>query len=143
MVNDDEVVLGAVRRLISFGRVSAPAFLSGTLEAALDRRDEAAFDSEWVRIDRLVEAKNPGGDLKAKLDKLREFAFRTIYEAYEDSDLAACVSDDLELIALALIAGVEDGWLRAVLASYQNGKFPCGAIQPVAGRLSDVLHTST
>ena len=69
----------------------------------------------------------PGAALdKRAVDALREKAFRLAFRASGNADIAACVSDDIELIARSRSSGRIDGWPTEVLwDAYRNGRFPC------------------
>jgi hypothetical protein len=99
------------------------------LYEVLDKRDEPAFDGEWVRVFDVIKSRQGSSPVPEFVNRLREDAFRVTYEAFQDSDLAACVSDDFELLVEGHRLGVEDEWLSALATSYASGSFPRGRLR--------------
>lgn len=103
------------------------------LDKALDDRDQAVFDQEWLRVFHQVEELKKErmeeyNKAKLECDKYRQEAYIRIYNACENSDISACVSDDIGLIYDAEFLQYSDVWLDALISSYQNIVFPCGGI---------------
>lgn len=99
------------------------------IDEALDLRDSEEFDSEWVRVDDLVEhGKKEGSWDKEKSDKIRERAYLNAFDTCEDDELAAYVSDDFGLMYDAETLGIRDPWLDKLIDSYRRSVFPCGRL---------------
>ncbi|AOI62073.1 hypothetical protein WL88_11285 [Burkholderia diffusa] len=95
-------------------------------DRALTSREAEPFDICWMTAFDEIDG-DPGAALdKAAVDALREKAFRLAFRASGNADIAACVSDDIELIARSRLSGCTDGWPTRVLwDAYRNGRFPC------------------
>ncbi len=110
--------------------LSGPGFFDflGDLDCdcALVSRDAEPFDACWMTAFDEVDG-DPGAALgKPAVDALREKAFRLAFRASGNAGVAACVSDDIELIARSCLSGRIDGWPTHVLwEAYRNGRFPC------------------
>ncbi|MET3824039.1 hypothetical protein ACVK00_006830 [Burkholderia sp. PvR073] len=110
--------------------LSAPGFFDFLGDVDCDRvlasRDAEPFDARWMTAFDEVDGE-PGAALdKRAVDALREKAFRLAFRASGNADIAACVSDDIELIARSRSSGRTDGWPTEVLwDTYRNGRFPC------------------
>lgn len=110
--------------------LSVPGFFDflGDLDcdSALDSRDAEPFDTQWM-----ASFDDVDGDLGAAVDRpvvdaLREKAFKLAFSASGSADVAACVSDDIELIARSRSSGRTNGWPTHVLwNAYRSGRFPC------------------
>ncbi|MCR4468373.1 hypothetical protein [Burkholderia sp. SCN-KJ] len=110
--------------------LSGPGFFDflGNVDCdrALASREAEPFDAGWMAAFDAIDG-NPGAVLdKPAVDALREKAFRLAFRASGNADIAACVSDDIELIARSRLSGRTDGWPSRVLwDAYRNGRFPC------------------
>ncbi|RQR26524.1 hypothetical protein [Burkholderia sp. Bp9142] len=110
--------------------LSSPGFFDFLGDVDCDRvlasRDAAPFDACWMTAFDEVDG-DPGAALdKPAVDALREKAFRLAFRASGNVDIAACVSDDIDLIARSRLSGRTDGWPTRVLwDAYRNGRFPC------------------
>lgn len=108
--------------------LSGPGFFDflGDVDCALTSREAEPFDICWMTAFDEIDG-DPGAALdKAAVDALREKAFRLAFRASGNADIAACVSDDIELIARSRLSGCTDGWPTRVLwDAYRNGRFPC------------------
>ncbi|MBM2766173.1 hypothetical protein BAN20980_03305 [Burkholderia anthina] len=110
--------------------LSAPGFFDflGDVDCdrVLDSRDAEPFDTPWMAAFDEVDG-DPGAALdKPAVDVLREKAFRLAFRASGNADIAACVADDIELIARSRLSGRVDGWpIHLLWNAYQNGRFPC------------------
>lgn len=98
----------------------------------LDERESDSFDGEWMRVYSAVQDAEVEGELQTKnvtIDELREWAFKRAHGISGHAEIAAAVSDDMELIARALQANYSDEWLGALWQTYREGRFPCGDIE--------------
>lgn len=99
------------------------------IDAALDLRDSAEFDSEWMRIYKLVERrKNEGEGSGAELDEICEQAYLYAFDTREDDELASYVADDFGLMYDAEMLGIDDPWLDKLIDCYSRSVFPCGRL---------------
>ncbi|WP_230947532.1 hypothetical protein [Burkholderia territorii] len=125
------------------------AMLSGTgfvdflgdvdCERALTRRAAQPFDVCWMTAFDEIDG-DPGAALdKPAVDALGEKAFTLVFRASGNADVAACVSDDIELIARSRLSGCTDGWPTRVLwDACTNGRFPCWSIR--RAQCADACH---
>ena len=98
----------------------------------LDMRDAPPFDVEWTRAFALLgdrEGEQPlAPEELQSLKKLREAAYAKAATATNDTEVAAYISDDLDLLARAARMGLEDDWLTSLRRAYDDGRFPTGAL---------------
>jgi hypothetical protein len=73
------------------------------------------------------------------IGEIRETAFLCTFNLTQHDDASGDISDDFELIATALVLGVQDPWLNGLWLAYRQGRFPTGAIEPVAGKLDALI----
>ncbi|HDR9588585.1 hypothetical protein [Burkholderia stabilis] len=110
--------------------LSAPGFFDflGDVDcdSALDRRDAGPFDAQWMAAFDATDG-DPGAAIDTPaVDALREKAFKLAFVASGNAGVAACVSDDIELIARSRLSGCIDGWPERILwDAYKDGRFPC------------------
>ena len=105
------------------------------LDSLLEARESEPFDGEWMRVYSAVQDLEVEGELQTKnvtIDELREWAFKRAYGISGHAEIAACVSDDFELLARALQADTSDEWLGALWQTYRAGRFPCGDLSEAA-----------
>lgn len=97
-------------------------------DRALDSRDAEPFDAQWMASFDEVDG-DPGTAVdRPAVSALTEMAFKLAFGAAGDAGAAACVSDDIELIARSGLSGCTDGWPTRVLwNAYRSGRFPCQA----------------
>ncbi|MGG8165736.1 hypothetical protein PGO42_03100 [Klebsiella aerogenes] len=103
------------------------AFLSDLiLDDVLDLRDSPIFDSRWMaEFNRFFSLPVNKNDL-IFIHELREKAFKFAFRELPNSELAARISDDIELVARSLVAEYRDTWAETCLWSvYLRGEFPC------------------
>ncbi|MBN3823064.1 hypothetical protein G3O00_05470 [Burkholderia sp. Ac-20384] len=95
-------------------------------DRALDSRDAEPFDTQWMTSFDEVDD-DPGAAVdRSAVSVLREKAFKLAFGASGNAAVAACVSDDIELIARSRLSGSIDGWPTHVLwHAYRSGRFPC------------------
>ncbi|BAX63295.1 hypothetical protein BSFP_061630 [Burkholderia stabilis] len=110
--------------------LSAPGFFDflGDVDCdrALDSRDAEPFDAQWMAAFDAIDG-DPGTAIdRPAVDALREKAFKLAFGASGNAGVAACVSDDIELIARSRLSGRTDDWpTRMLWNAYKNGRFPC------------------
>ncbi|KML63542.1 hypothetical protein VL15_00820 [Burkholderia cepacia] len=110
--------------------LSAPGFFDflGDVDCdrALDSRDADPFDAQWMAAFDAIDG-DPGAAIDTPaVNALREKAYKFAFSASGNADVAACVSDDIELIARSRLSGRTDGWpIHILWDAYKNGRFPC------------------
>ncbi|AMO46711.1 hypothetical protein [Kosakonia oryzendophytica] len=110
-------------------RLSANGFFdflaSLDADAALDLRDEAAFDEAWMQAYRELQAQAFPAQVLTFIDTLREKAFKHAFRINGNAEIAARIADDVDLIAKSLAAGKAGGWAVTQLwSAYLRGRFP-------------------
>ncbi|MCB2362503.1 hypothetical protein [Clostridium estertheticum] len=107
----------------------------------LDLRDEEMFDDEWIRVYNELEIlkKQINEREISKINQIREKSFMLAYNSTKSSDLASCVSDDFELIAIALCVNYNNNWLNALANQYVLKKFPYGQLIEISNQLNEIL----
>ena len=97
-------------------------------DAALDARDGAEFDAEWVRqskeISRRWAAATVTDKARALAEDIRRESFLAVSRATGQHEIASYVSDDFELIVQARLVGAEDDFLAQLWVAYERGEFP-------------------
>lgn len=109
------------------------------IDTLLDLREEEVFDSEWIRVFQQLEKFEISSTEKQLIDTIREKSFLQTYHLLESSDIAACVSDDFELICKAYLSGFDDTWLNSVIMSYVSYSFPCGEVEKTEYALEESM----
>lgn len=99
-----------------------------TIVACLDRRDSEPFDSEWIRVDKIVSERilhsAERDSIEALAEKYRKLFFDKVIRVTGSSDLAAYVSEDIELILTAIGASVSEEFVFLMLDSYKKNNVP-------------------
>ncbi|WP_291559560.1 hypothetical protein [Clostridium sp. UBA2485] len=99
-------------------------------DSILDLRDCEWFESNWINLHNQIEQlklkKEYSEESKRFSDEYRKKAFLQVYNLSQNSDLAACISDDFGLIFDSMQLGVTTSWLDKLIQSYQSSKIPCG-----------------
>jgi hypothetical protein len=108
------------------------------LDEVLDARDEEHFDKSWIETFKLIDKLTLKRSDAQLIDNIREISFKKTYKYCEDSDLAACVSDDFELIAKALYFNLSDPFINSLWISYKNHNIPRGKVELVMGSIREL-----
>ena len=108
--------------------INEKLFVNCDLDELLDMRDDDEFDSEWMRIYNVLSSTSITENQKKEIDFIREESFIMAYNLSGSSDIASCISDDIELICKAYILNFSDNWLNSLILSYANRMFPCGKL---------------
>lgn len=93
-------------------------------ESYLAYRDRADFDTEWIgayqklQRDSLTEAE------QAQITEWSRLAFTQVIQDSGDSDLAAYVSDDIDMIFTAFILEMEDHFINRLIEDYSAERLP-------------------
>ena len=97
----------------------------------LDSRDSAAFDTEWCRVkkemDALKTAQNYTDEIEKGQSRIREEVF-LIIEKNAGGELSDYVSDDFGLIYDSLILKYRDEWLNKLIEEYRGKRIPAGEL---------------
>lgn len=100
------------------------------IDEILDSRDADPFDKSWVELDAALSGmkatlgKTAQKKLKNFSDKERKDCYQYVIRACHSSELAAYVSDDIELVLECLAVGLTPPFLRSLINSYVLGKIP-------------------
>lgn len=103
----------------------------------LEARDEPAFEAQWNRVLLAIQAHEASAPPleeaeETLLEEIRRIAFLKMMRSpdlyFRDSEMAACVSDDFQLLARAVRVGYSDPFLVALRGEYEAGRFPRGAL---------------
>ncbi|GGI98896.1 hypothetical protein [Paenibacillus hunanensis] len=92
--------------------------------AYLDYRDGADFDTDWINAYQKLRRE---GLTPAEQDQLQEWsrlAFDETIKASGSGDLAAYVSDDIDLIFSAHLLGLNDDFVNWLASCYNEGRLP-------------------
>ena len=90
----------------------------------LEVRDEKIFDRKWLEIHAeisLLENKIENKDL---IESICEEVYMKVMRFSGVEDLAACISDDFELIFKALDVDYNNRWLNGMMVMYLDDRFP-------------------
>ncbi|KAB8058279.1 hypothetical protein GCN74_16740 [Janthinobacterium sp. FT14W] len=91
-------------------------------DAKLDARDSFDFDHAWSMSHEKVTSSCPPED--GQVREVREAAYKKVYQITKNADLAAYVSDDMGLIALACKNKLDVEFINNLWKSYMQGEFP-------------------
>ncbi len=92
--------------------------------AYLDYRDGADFDTAWIEAYQKLRRE---GLTPAEQDQIQEWsrlAFDETIKASGSGDLAAYVSDDIDLIFCAHTLGLNDDFVNWLASCYDEGRLP-------------------
>lgn len=103
-------------------------------DAWLDSRDAPVFEEHWLRaLGSVPDVTEPW------VAEVRELAYLAVCRSTENPEIAAYVSDDLDLIGRFAVAGVADQWVQGLLAVYLAGDLPSGSVEPDPRSISSLL----
>jgi hypothetical protein len=93
-----------------------------------------AYEAEWLRlkeaVDRAWEQAAPTSVIRQLAERIQKHVFLKVSEVSGHPEIAAYVSDDFDLIVRGRVAGLKDGFLERLWATYQAGQLPSPAILP-------------
>lgn len=138
--------LQKIIHLINTGNLlSTKIFSAIDIDDALDRRDSEPFDSHWIsafnETESIYKKMALNEQVIASINKIRELAFKAVNEA-ADSEIAAYVSDDFELIAKSVVINSTNLWVSALFSTYISGNFPYGDLEPQRTEIAHLLTTA-
>jgi hypothetical protein len=97
-------------------------------DAALDRRERPPNEEFWTSLHQAVKSRMAARPLSeedhAVIERIAEVAFRRVFDVSQHHDLAALVSDDLQLLAEASLVGYDSPVLNELWSSYERGIIP-------------------
>lgn len=112
-------------------------------EDLLEQRDSDAFSSIWTKTYHAIKHQIKQVGLTAaeadRVKKIREAVFKRVYAKTQESDLASYISDDIGLLADALLVHYQDHWLNGLWNAYQANKIPSGDLIPIPGNLAGLI----
>ena len=123
--------------------LSLKKFDDATIAEMLDSRDSEDFENDWMRVFREIELREKLKPLTsenlAKIEKIREISYKKTFDSTQNSELAAYVADDFELIAKSLFLDFNNEWLNTLFLCYLQGIFPHTKINPKSNGLELIL----
>ncbi len=91
----------------------------------LNYRDTPDFENRWfVAKNDIAPVVKSYGLMLDDINEISEIAFNEVYNITLNSDLAAYVSDDFELIAKNFISGQRNDFLNNMWSIYKSGELP-------------------
>ncbi len=108
-----------------------------TIDNILDARDADPFDSEWMRVHKLVAQHQLHAS--PAVEALRESSFKRAFAITGSPNACGYIADDFGLIADALRAVVSTPWLSALTASYASGDLPHGELASNSRPLHEIV----
>lgn len=120
------------QKLLDLHFINEEMFKGKDIDNLLDKRDDAIFDSLWVHaykeINQVAKEYTIDSETKKQIDNLREQSFKKTFHLTSNSDVSACVSDDMGLIATSYLIDYENLWLKRMIELYELNIFPCGEL---------------
>lgn len=110
------------------------------IDEMLDMRNSKVFETDWVRVDDEIQLLKDKETMpnQVVIDQIREISFMKAIKV-AGNEVAGYVSDDFELLALALCLKHSDPWLNALWIGYKSGSFPHNKLTPVDGNSENLL----
>lgn len=124
---------------INSDQLLIPATFEADLDAKLDYRDTAPFDSAWTAASKKLPEANVPAAFKGLQAEIRKAAFLKTLQLTESPELAGYVSDDFGLIASSLLLNISDDWVNGLWNEYAAGRFPADELIPVPGKLGELV----
>lgn len=91
----------------------------------LDVRDESTeFGNEWAEQYNQIISQKEEVENAILINKICKNIFIKVFQWSGSDDLAACISDDFELIFMAFDIGYNNSWLNGLLRMYLDERFP-------------------
>lgn len=120
-----EGIIEELKKLIECCLLSSEVVDDRTIEQMVESRESDEFDAAWVASFQQVEGLVIPVRNTQLLAQLREQAFKEAYQKTGNSDIAAFVCDDFELMARAWVLVPASEWVAALRQNYSVGRFPC------------------
>lgn len=122
---------------------TAESLSQSNYDDLLDARDAEAFAGPWTEADAFATAlfsKLPDEKREtARVDKIRAYVFKRVYQETQVSDLASYVSDDIDLILKHLLGNMQNGWVNGLWLFYQAAGIPNGRLDKHPGTLLELV----
>jgi hypothetical protein len=125
-----KALLDSILTRIADGTLLPPPYYSALdCDAAVDARDgDSEFDLAWVcarnHVDRLWDRAAVGPDQRKTAEDIRREGFLAVGRVTGQHEIASHVSDDLDLVLRARLAGLNEPFLERLWRSYDQGEFP-------------------
>lgn len=94
------------------------------INAYLDYRDSAPFDTQWVESFNELENQNYSKTLLKQITENQEKVFKGVYKATYSSELASYLSDDVEFIIKAEFVNSQNIFVKKLIQHYLAEKLP-------------------
>jgi hypothetical protein len=138
MLNELEKLRGWIE-----GGITADSFSGGSVMSLLETRDVDPFDSCWLEAARAAGVEGEGSSkdpaVQELIEEIKKAAYLKTFDLTGEADLAAEVSEDVGLIAAALVSDSRLEWVNALWMTYRSGGFPGGSLNPFPGRLRELV----
>lgn len=107
----------------------------------INARDSEEFEERWLSAFQPIEARASELSIAEKdaIDTLREASYKAAFASSESPDIAAFVSDDMEMIARAVSFRINDPWLNGLWMEYKRDRFPNKNLEEIGGELHMML----
>ncbi|WP_417763050.1 hypothetical protein [Shewanella sp.] len=118
--------LAELQQAIAAGEMlNAALFEQHNLDALLDQRDSAPFDTAWMASFNTISRQWQSADLASDaIDALRQESFLASSRHTQQHEIASYVSDDFELIGKMLLLGATEPFVQHLLSQYQQNCIP-------------------
>ena len=122
-------VLEALLQKIDTGVLfTSSRFKNVNLDQILDTRDNSAFENAWLATYESVNQQFAGfletcPEALQTIEKISKNVFLAVSEITQQHEIAAYVSDDMELIAKALLVDPTHEFINALLDAYESEAF--------------------
>jgi hypothetical protein len=133
-----ETCLDILLNKIRHGLIERICLSDTEIDLVLSQRDRDEFSEKWIIANKMIGALTNQDDLEI-IQRIRHESFLKSFERWYSSDLAAYISDDMELIAKALCINSFDPWVNSLLVAYQMGKIPTSQ-SSIEGSIRETLH---
>ncbi|WP_322903137.1 hypothetical protein [Paenibacillus campi] len=92
--------------------------------AYLDYRDSTDFDTAWIEAYQKLRREGLTPTEQEQVQQWSRLAFDEVIRASGSGDLAAYVSDDIDLICCAHLLGLDDEFVNWLAGCYAEGRLP-------------------
>jgi len=111
-----------IERGFFFAMPAGGSWADGAIEARYDESFEVIWMEHWKKVSEIQMSSATKNDI----DRYRESSFTSAFRSANSSEIAALVSDDIDLLLRCEHAGREDEWTDGLATSYLEGRFPAG-----------------
>ena len=134
-----------LKKTIEEGQLLSEQILSAyNWDDLLDIRDsDEDFEKQWLRanaeVKKLLAELNLGNEVQQIVEDIRRESFLAASKLTSQHEIASYISDDLGLIAEAVIAGYDDAWLNGLWLAYKRHCLPIPPVGKHSGKLSELI----